>query len=162
MRKEVALLFGAVCLVAVAGLLRAADEQKDKDKDKEKAIKEERKKYAGTWTVTSLTVDGQEASEEDCQKITVENEADGKWTIKIQGNTIAKGTSKIDPTKKPKAYDFTPSEGPNKDQTSLGIYELGKDTRKLCYAPPGKDRPTKFSAESGSGHTLVTFKRESD
>ncbi|HVK07253.1 MAG TPA: hypothetical protein VM597_00610 [Gemmataceae bacterium] len=33
-------------------------------------------------------------------------------------------------------------------------------TRKMCFAPPGKDRPTGFRSASGSEHVLVTFERD--
>ena len=41
----------------------------------------------------------------------------------------------------------------------VGIYELGEKSRKLCFALPGKDRPTEFSSAPGSEHILVTFER---
>jgi uncharacterized protein (TIGR03067 family) len=62
------------------------------------------------------------------------------------GKDFVKGMSQIDPTKKPKTIDFTPTEGDNQGKTCLGIYELGEDMRKLCYAEPGKDRPTRAGA----------------
>ena len=41
----------------------------------------------------------------------------------------------------------------------LGIYEIEGDTQKVCFAPPEKERPTKFESESGSGLMLITSKR---
>ena len=41
----------------------------------------------------------------------------------------------------------------------MGIYQIDDDTRKLCFAPSGKDRPTEFSSKPGSGHFLVIFER---
>jgi hypothetical protein len=37
---------------------------------------------------------------------------------------------------------------------------LGDNTRKLCFAPPGKDRPTDFATTPGSQFVLVMFERE--
>jgi uncharacterized protein (TIGR03067 family) len=85
--------------------------------------------------------------------------SDGTWSIHTDDKVI-KGTSTIDPTKKPKTIDFTPTEGDGKGELHLGIYELGEKTRKLCFAPPGKDRPTEFSSMAGSEQILVTFERE--
>jgi len=65
----------------------------------------------------------------------------------------------FDPTQKPKTIDFTPTTGDAKDKLHLGIYQLGENARKLCFAPPGKERPTEFSSEPGSGHILVKFER---
>jgi uncharacterized protein (TIGR03067 family) len=139
-------------LLFVVTSLTAAD-------DKAKAIKEDRKKYEGTWQVVSLEVDGNQSGEEDAKKITVVNEADGKWAIEVEGKVIARGTSEIDPTKKPKAVDLTTTEGDDKGKTYLGIYEFGDDTRKVCVAQAGKERPTEFSSTAGNGHILAVFKR---
>ena len=63
--------------------------------------------------------------------------------------------------KKPKTQDFSQtSEGENKGKTTLGIYEIDGDTLKTCSAEPGKDRPTEFSTNPGSGHFLRVFKKE--
>jgi uncharacterized protein (TIGR03067 family) len=143
---------GLALLITITSLTAAGD-------DKDKAVKEDRKKYEGTWQVISLEVDGNTSAEEDAKKITVVNEADGKWAIEAEGKVIARGTSEIDPTKKPKAVDLTVTEGDGKGQTLRGIYEFKDDTRKVCLAPEGKDRPTEFSAPAGSGHILAVLKR---
>jgi uncharacterized protein (TIGR03067 family) len=140
-------------LVATSGISAMAGDAK------EQAIEKERKKYAGTWRVTALEVDGNKASEEDARKITVVNREDGTWIIQVDGKEINKGTSEIDPAKKPKTIDFTADDGPDKGKPFLGIYQIDENTRKLCFAPSGKDRPTEFSSNPGSGHFLVTFER---
>jgi len=126
---------------------------------KDEEIKKDRKKYEGTWQVVSLEVDGNKAAEEDAKKITVVNEADGKWAIEVEGKVIARGSSEIDPTKKPRAVDLTMTEGDDKGQTVLGIYELVDDTRKVCLGQPGKERPIEFSSTAGGGHILAVLKR---
>ena len=140
--------------ISSAALLRADDEAK------EKAIKKDRKLYEGTWRLVSATVDGNELSEEDAKKITVVNTADGGWTILVDGKEISKGTSEIDPSKKPKTIDVKTAEGGGAGQTSLGIYEVEKDTRKVCLAKPDGERPTEFASKSGSGVIFATLKRE--
>ena len=127
---------------------------------KEEAIKKGRAKYQGIWRVIALEVDGKKVPEKDAKKITVTNHADGTWIIKVDGKEVSQGTSKIDPTQKPKTIDFTPTIGADKGKTFLGIYEINGQTRKLCFASPGKDRPTEFSAQPGSGQILVVFQRE--
>jgi len=128
--------------------------------EKQEAIKKDRKKYEGTWRVVSLEINGVKAADEDAKKLTVVNKADGVWILQRDGEKITEGTSEIDPTRKPKTIDFMTTEGDNKGQIVLGIYDLGDDTRKLCYAQVGKDRPSEFSAPAGSEHVLVVFKRE--
>ena len=143
---------GFALLFVIPSLTAAGD-------DKDKAIKEDRKEYEGTWQVVSLEVDGNKSAEEDTKKITVVNEADGKWAIEVGGKVVARGTSEIDPTKKPKAVDLTVTEGENSGKTTLGIYEFKDDTRTVCLAQPGKERPTEFAAPAGSGHILTVLKR---
>jgi len=126
---------------------------------KDEAIKKDRKQYEGTWQVVLLEVNGNKAGEEDAKKITVINEADGKWALEAEGKVVARGTSVIDPTKKPKTVDLKITEGDDKGKTALGIYEFSADTRKVCLAPPGKERPTEFAAPSGSDHVLAVLKR---
>jgi uncharacterized protein (TIGR03067 family) len=153
MKLQSVFVSGVVLLFALSATLHAADA-------KDEAIKKDRKKYEGTWQVISLEVDGNPAGEEDAKKMTVVNEADGKWAIEIDGKVMVRGTSEIDPTKKPRTVDLTVTEGNGKGETSLGIYQFDEeDTRKVCLAPAGKKRPTEFSSTSGSEHILVVLKR---
>jgi uncharacterized protein (TIGR03067 family) len=152
MRRHALWVLG-VSLLVVGGPPLAAGDARDE------AIRKDRKKYEGTWQVISLEVDGNRSAEEDARKITVINEADGKWAIEVDGQVVARGTSTIDPTAKPKTVDLTMTEGQNSGQTALGLYELGDDTRKVCFAQPGQGRPTEFAAPAGSGHILAVLKR---
>jgi uncharacterized protein (TIGR03067 family) len=154
MKRYALLALGFGLLFIVAGALTAADDAKDE------AIKKDRKKYEGTWQVVSLEVEGNKADEEDAKKITVINEADGKWAIEVEGKVMVRGTSEIDPVKKPKTVDLTITEGDDKGQTALGIYEFADDnTRKVCLAQAGKERPTEFSSTAENKHILAVLKR---
>ena len=106
------------------------------------------------------TGNAQTLTEDDAKALTVVNGADGTWSLRDVGMEKSKGTSTFDATKKPKTIDFTPTIGEDKGKKYLGIYELGEKTRKLCFAPVGKDRPTKFSSTPGSHHILVIFERK--
>jgi uncharacterized protein (TIGR03067 family) len=150
-------VFGVLLLgitLTAIGTLAFADDAKDA------AIKKDQKQIEGTWRIVSLEVNGNKAMEEDVKKLTVINGSDGTWSIRSEGNEISKGTSTFDPTKKPKTIDFTPTEGEGKGSEYLGIYELGDKTRKMCFAPAGKERPTEFSSLIGSEHTLIKCERE--
>lgn len=149
----VGLLFAGVLLTAVA-TVATADDAKDE------AIKKDRNRIVGTWRVVALEVDGYKAKEADAKKFTVVNAADGTWSLHSEGKEISKGTSTIDPTKKFKTLDFTPTEGEGKGNQYLGIYELSDKTRRMCFAPPGKVRPAEFTSTPGSDYVLVTFERE--
>ncbi len=146
------------CALLVVGTLVAAVASADEAKDK--AIKKDRQRIEGTWQITALEIGGNQSNEEDIQKLRVVNGSDGTWNLRSEGKEISKGTSTFDPTAKPKAIDFTPTEGGGAGEKFLGIYKLGKNTRKLCFAPSGKDRPTELSSTPDNQHILVTFKRE--
>jgi uncharacterized protein (TIGR03067 family) len=148
-----------VSLLVVGALLTAvafADDAKDE------AIKKDRERIQGVWRVIALVVDGNEAKEEDAKKISVVNGADGTWNLRSDSVEVSQGTSTIDPTKEPKTIDFTPTRGEAKGDQFHGIYEVGENTRKLCFAPAGKERPTEFAAPAGTQHILVTFERVKD
>lgn len=140
-------------LLAVSALTASADDAKDE------AIKKDRQRIEGTWRIVELVVNGDLAKEEDAGKLTVVNGSDGTWSVRSEDTEISKGTSTFDPTQTPKTIDFTPTIGDSAGQLHLGIYKLGKNARKLCFAPSGMERPTEFTSEAGSGHILVTFER---
>jgi uncharacterized protein (TIGR03067 family) len=146
-------LFGLLVVGALLTAIASADDFNDK------SSKKDRKQIAGTWQVVTLEVDGNKATDDDAKKLTVVNGSDGTWSVRSEGREIGKGTSVIDPKKKPKIIEFTPTEGGGKGNKHLGIYELGANTRKLCFAPPGSERPTEFSAKPGNKYILVTFER---
>jgi uncharacterized protein (TIGR03067 family) len=129
------------------------------DVAQQEAVKKDRKKYEGTWQAVSLVVDGNEAAAEDAQKITVVNDADGQWELRSEDKVVARGTSEIDPTKEPKAVDLKVTVGEGAGKTARGIYDLGVDSRTVCLAGPGQERPAEFSSKAGSGHILVMVKR---
>jgi uncharacterized protein (TIGR03067 family) len=129
------------------------------DEAKNEAIRTDRKIIEGTWRIVALEVDGKKTNEEDARKLIVVNGSDGTWRLRSEEKEISQGTSVFDPTRKPKTIDFTSTVGEEKGKQHLGVYEIGEETRKLCFAPAGKERPTEFSSPSGSGHILVTFER---
>ncbi len=130
------------------------------DDAKEKVIQKDHRRIEGTWRITSLEINGKKSKDDDAEKLTVVNDGKGTWSVRSEGKAISRGTSTLDPTKKPKTIDFTPTEGGGKGDQFRGIYQLGKNTRKLCFAPAGKDRPTEFSSTPDNQHILVTFERE--
>jgi uncharacterized protein (TIGR03067 family) len=144
--------FSVVILAAIPTIAVADDA-------KEVGIKKDRTQLAGTWRVVECVIDGIKLPEEDARKLTVVNGADGSWSLRSEGQEMSKGTSTIDPTKKPKTIDFTKTEGDGKGDQFLGIYEIGETTRKLCFVPAEKERPTEFTSTSGRERFLVTFER---
>jgi uncharacterized protein (TIGR03067 family) len=123
------------------------------------AIKKEMTQLEGEWLMVSGEANGQSLPEE-AVKGGKRVAKEGQTTITIGGNVFFKAKFTIDPTNKPKAIDYNMTEGPTKGKTHLGIYELDGDTVKFCFAAPGKDRPTEFTAKEGSERTLSVWKRD--
>ncbi len=146
-------LFGLLVVGTFLTAIASADDASDE------AINKDRKRISGRWQIVALEINGNKTSEKDAKKLAVVNGSDGTWSIHSDGKEISRGTSIIDPTSKPKTIDFTPTNGGGKGNTYLGIYELGGNKRKLCFAPPGSERPKTFSSESGSQNILVAFQR---
>jgi uncharacterized protein (TIGR03067 family) len=114
----------------------------------EDAVKNELRQFQGPWKAIAIQqADGRQAPAEEVQytRLAVEG---NKFVLTGKGYTIP-GTFTIDPTKSPRAIDvtITPKEG--RPLKFLGIYQMKGDTRKSCFALPGRERPTQFSAEKG-------------
>ena len=141
----------AVWLLAAGSALAADDVGKD-------ALEKEYARFEGTWRFVSLEVEGMKVPEEAIKDARLF--VKGKdFTMKDKVNTY-RGTLTIDPGKKPKTIDLKFTEGPEKGNTSYGIYELSGDELKICLTITSKDRPTEFAAKAKSGHGLETLMRE--
>jgi uncharacterized protein (TIGR03067 family) len=122
----------------------------------DKSAKDELARFAGTWKGVSVVQDGKEVPKAEAVRLTVAGE---KYTLKAGGEDI-EGTHKLDPTKTPKQIEAVRAKGPHAGEKMLGIYELDGDTFKVCFAAPGKDRPTEFKSAAGSGRRLLVLLRE--
>jgi uncharacterized protein (TIGR03067 family) len=142
----------AAVLVLTAGLPLAAGDGKEDPLDMDYA------KLEGTWQVVSLEVDGMKIPKETIKesKLIIKGK---EFTMK-EKIAIYKGTFSIDPSKKPKTIDIKFTEGPEKGNASLGIYELNGDDFQLCLSVTTKERPTEFTAKPKSGHGFEVLKRE--
>ena len=127
------------------------------DEASERAIEKDRKLIAGDWLIAKLVVNGNESKAEDIGKLMVTNEPNGKWILKSDGQVVAQGTSTIDPSATPKTINFTTVGGDQDGKRYQGIYQLGRQQRKMCFAPSDKDRPKSFSSAEGSDNILVVF-----
>jgi uncharacterized protein (TIGR03067 family) len=151
--RYVACLAGV--LLSGAALVYSAEDTKDK------ATQKDLKMLAGNWQVVSREVDGEKADQKVLEATKFTMDADGIATVKREGKTIRKTKwTNVDTTKNPKTVDIEVIEGENKGKVYLGIYRVEENNMTFCLANPDKKRPTTFSAEAGSGCTLMSFKRE--
>src|SRR5947209_5324739 len=139
----------ALLVLLAAWALAVADAPAD-------GAKKDLERMQGDWACDSYTTDGMELPADSAQALfrTVKGDTYAVFRFKKQ---IGKGTLKLDAGKKSKAIDALPS---GSDRPLLGIYDLDGDTLKLCFAGPGMDRPTAFTADAGSGRTLTVWIRE--
>ena len=79
----------------------------------------ERKLLDGAWLPTKAELGGDPFPDEIVKSIKLVIEGD-KYTVTV-GKGVDKGTTKIDPSKKPKTMDIIGVDGPNKGKTFLAI-----------------------------------------
>jgi uncharacterized protein (TIGR03067 family) len=121
-------------------------------------MNEDLKKLQGTWAMVSMEMDGARmpSSMVAGARIVI----NGETFASLGMGAVYKGTMAIDTTKSPRTLDMTFTEGPERGNTSLAIYEVDGNSWKLCLGLTGKERPTGFSTAPGSGHVLETLERE--
>ena len=56
--------------------------------------------------------------------------------------------------------DYLIQGGPMKGKNQFGIYKIEGDVATFCMADPGFPRPTDFTSEPGSGHTLTSWRKK--
>ncbi len=126
----------------------------------EDAARKEYARFEGAWKIVSLEIEGKKLPEMFFKGSRLVLK--GPEFTYQEGGMTSKGTYRVDVSKKPKQIDITFSDGPEKDKTLLGIYELDGDTYRLCINPTGKDRPTEFAGKPGTGHVLEVLQREKE
>ena len=116
--------------------------------DGEDATKKEYARFEGVWSFAVVDVEGtkQPAPPFESNKIIIAQ--DGRFIV-VQGPKVTRGIFKLDPSKTPKHFDQTVTDGPAKGLTAACIYELEGDTYKLCGSFRGKERPATFDSTAG-------------
>jgi len=119
----------------------------------------DRDRLQGSWLPTSIEVGGAKLPPLAFQgaRLTFR----GDTLTAMIGKQVEQETVALDPSKRPKHIDMTPTEGPNKGKKQFGIYELNGDELKVCAAEPGSaTRPTSFSSPAGSKHQYMVLRRD--
>ena len=114
-------------------------------------------RFQGTWYLVAAVEDGKSLPEDKVKQETIVFKGD---TFRFPGSaadaTSKAGTFKLDENKTPKEIDSI-----SKDKVvMLGIYRMDDNGYKICFAPPGKPRPTDIRSEPGSGYILQSWARQ--
>jgi uncharacterized protein (TIGR03067 family) len=82
-----------------------------------------------------------------------------RFALQLGDRTLLRGLFKLDPGRSPKRIDMLLTSGQAKGRTVKGILDVNGDTLRICYALPGRPRPTTFSSRPGSGNRLLVLRR---
>jgi uncharacterized protein (TIGR03067 family) len=137
---------GILCMVTAA-LAQPEDSAKDL------------KLMQGTWSGTFIEAGGAPIPDkEKAVKVKLVVKAD-KYTVFLDEMKYTEGQLKLDASKKPRAIDATPADGPFKGKMQPGIYAFEGDEMRVLFSEPGAERPSEFKTKEGTKQMLARYKR---
>jgi uncharacterized protein (TIGR03067 family) len=120
------------------------------------AARKELANFQGSWKAVAIRhADGREASAVEVQSTRLLIEGN-KFTLTVKDAAIV-GKFTVNPAKSPRTIDVVLTAQDGTKTRILGIYLMQGDTRKSCFAAPGKKRPAEFSTEQG--YVSFTWRR---
>jgi uncharacterized protein (TIGR03067 family) len=127
------------------------------DDSRDAASKADSARMQGTWQLVSAMEDGERLPEDKVKQTSIVVEGNSfRFPGLAEDATSPAGTFTLDATKTPKEIDCTSTE----KEVMLGIYELGDDSYKICFAPAGKSRPSEFTSTTGHHQILQFWQRQ--
>ena len=145
-----------VGLVLVAGLLVGSYGPSEGADRPTGDVKKELEKFQGTWGPVSVEANGEPVPREDLKgpRITFKGQ---NVTRRYKGET-AHGTFTIDPSKDPKWFNATGTQG-GKEVKVVGIYKFDRGRLTVCirYNAADRKRPTEFSTKGGTKESPVVL-----
>ncbi len=133
----------------------------DKSKESQK-VQDDMKVLQGDWICIMEELGGQPYTKEKVKEMNKRMNVDKNSMIikRVIGGKLGtyEGKFELDPTTKPKKFDFT-GKGPLGANVEMkGIYELTENEFKVIYVQKGL-RPKEFK---GAGGIYVQYKRDKD
>ena len=127
-------------------------------------MKDETEKFQGTWKQVAYERDGVTEPQDDEQGWQPYTTfVDNTFVVTIaDGSTPIKGTFAVDPTKEPKAIDYTDTFGADAGKTFPAIYYFEADRLVFCAANSDQKRPTTFKTKRGEVLRVFVRVREPD
>jgi uncharacterized protein (TIGR03067 family) len=111
----------------------------------------------GTWYLDSAMKDGNVLPKDKAIQTSIVFTGN---TFRFPGSaeyaTSKEGTIKLDETKTPKEMDAISTD----KEVMLGIYAIDANGYKVCFAPPGKPRPTEFISTPENGQIFQYWLRQ--
>src|SRR5213080_5203195 len=141
-------------MIAAVGLLIGAC---NRQAQAPAAPKTDLDRFQGTWYLVMAMQDGKMLPEDKVKQTTIVFKDDTfRFPESAEYATSKSGTIKLDENKTPKEMDAISTE----KEDMLGIYAVEENGYKVCFAPPGKPRPTDMGSAPGSGYILQVWARE--
>ena len=113
-------------------------------------IAQQIKSLQGTWKQIGYEKDGEAEPLDELgwePRLAITGD---KFVVTLANGRIPfEGTYKLDPTRQPKAIDWTDAIGEDAGKTLLGIYSLEGDRFVFCVAAPVRERPAEFRTQPG-------------
>src|SRR5262249_30813457 len=122
--------------------------------------------FQGTWIVTAAAEDGNQTPAEKLKKAADDPNGPRIVIQKDRLSFVENGKSetllfKLDSAKKPRTITFFDPRREDKPEVARGIYVVGADEFKLCYAKKDEGQPpADFTAGQGTGRRLFVARRE--
>jgi uncharacterized protein (TIGR03067 family) len=111
---------------------------------------DEMQKLQGTWIQIECEVDGIRNPPEDYGDRPRATLTGNTFIVtRADGSIAIKGTFAIDPTREPKALDWTDTFGADAGKTFPAIYMVDGDRLIFCAGNAGQARPTEFRTRKG-------------
>jgi uncharacterized protein (TIGR03067 family) len=116
-------------------------------------------KFDGTWLPVKAELAGDPMPNEVLKKTTLKLDGN-RYEVTVTGYLPDSGTFTVDDGARPKTMKITGVNGPNAGKTFLCIYEIKKDTLRICYDLSGANFPVEFKTSPGTKLYLVTYNRK--